>query len=298
MNTNIINQLGNFLYKAGEAVQRVLSVADVKHPIYEDSQEVLQLAQKQIVAPLGAMPNEEVYAFIGVHSKSVLSGKRDSVGFVITNFRVLTQTDVSVISTPKKANSHLFTNKDNPDDLASELWQNFITKVGETIPKEYAAMLEIPLKTVLTIVLLQLKTEGQLPDEIKKATDLKGRIKQLGIEDQLKFYAENEKKYKKFANKHKIEGILLGSLAAPLLFGGLYGFVLTNEGLISRDLMEEAVRNSWQEIKEHPAQKSQEGDAFTIGDKKHFIPAHQKEYLEPFLTLINEIAQGEVSLNS
>ena len=295
MNTNIINQLGNFLYKAGEAVQRVLSVADVKHPIYEDSQEVLQLAQKQIVAPLGAMPNEEVYAFIGVHSKSVLSGKRDSVGFVITNFRVLTQTDVSVISTPKKANSHLFTNKDNPDDLAR---QNFITKVDETIPKEYATMLEIPLKTVLTIVLLQLKTEGQLPDEIKKATDLKGRIKQLGIEDQLKFYAENEKKYKKFANKHKIDGILLGSLAAPLLFGGLYGFVLTKEGLISRDLMEEAVRSSWQEIKEHPAQKSQEGDAFTIGDKKHFIPAHQKEYLEPFLTLINEIAQGEVSLNS
>ena len=48
-------------------------------------------------------------------------------------------------------------------------------------------------ETVLTIVLLQLKTEGQLPDEIKKATDLKGRIKQLGIEDQLKFYAENEK---------------------------------------------------------------------------------------------------------
>ena len=294
MNTNIINQLGNFLYKAGEAVQRVLSVADVKHPIYEDSQEVLQLAQKQIVAPLGTMPNEEVYAFIGVHSKSVLSGKRDSLGFVITNFRVLTQTDVSVISTPKKANSHLFTNKDNPDDLASELWQNFITKVDE----EYATMLEIPLKTVLTIVLLQLKTEGQLPDEIKKATDLKGRIKQLEIEDQLKFYAENEKKYKKFANKHKIEGILLGSLAAPLLFGGLYGFVLTKEGLISRDLMEEAVRSSWQEIKEHPAQKSQEGDAFTIGDKKHFIPAHQKEYLEPFLTLINEIAQGEVSLNS
>ena len=159
-------------------------------------------------------------------------------------------------------------------------------------------MLEIPLKTVLTIVLLQLKTEGQLPDEIKKATDLKGRIKQLGIEDQLKFYTENEKKYKKFANKHKIEGILLGSLAAPLLFGGLYGFVLTNEGLISRDLMEEAVRSSWQEIKEYPAQKSQEGDAFTIGHKKHFIPAHQKEYLEPFLTLINEIAQGEVSLNS
>ena len=237
MNTNIINQLGNFLYKAGEAVQRVLSVADVKHPIYEDSQEVLQLAQKQIVAPLGTMPNEEVYAFIGVHSKSVLSGKRDSVGFVITNFRVLTQTDVSVISTPKKASSHLFTNKDNPDDLASELWQNFITKVDETIPKEYATMLEIPLKTILTIVLLQLKTEGQLPDEIKKATDLKGRIKQLGIEDQLKFYAENEKRYKKFANKHKIEGILLGSLAAPLLFGGLYGFVLTKEGLISRDLM-------------------------------------------------------------
>ena len=135
MNTNIINQLENFLSKAGEAVQRVLFVADVKNPIYEDSQEVLQLAQKQIVAPLGTMPNEEVYAFIGVHSKTVLSGKRDSVGFVITNFRVLTQTDVSVISTSKKANSHLFTNKDNPDELASELWQNFITKVDETIPK-------------------------------------------------------------------------------------------------------------------------------------------------------------------
>ena len=90
MNTNIINQLENFLSKAGEAVQRVLFVTDIKNPIYEDSQEVLQLAQKQIVALLGAMPNEEVYAFIGVHSKTVLSGKRDSVGFVITNFRVLT----------------------------------------------------------------------------------------------------------------------------------------------------------------------------------------------------------------
>jgi len=298
MNVNIINQLQDYLSNAGEAVQRVLFVIKTKNPIYEDSQEVLQLAQKQIVAPLGAMPNEEVYAFIGVHSKTVLSGKRDSVGFVITNFRVLTQTDVSVISTPKKANSHLFTNKDNPDSLSNQLWQNFIIKVDETIPKEYATMLEAPLKAVLAIVLPELKKEGYLPDEIKNATDLKGRIKQLGIEDQLKFYAENEKKYKKFANKHKIEGILLGSLAAPLLFGGLYGFVLTKEGLISRDLMEEAVRSSWQEIKEHPAQKSQEGDAFTVGDKKHFIPAHQKEYIEAFLTLINEIAQGKVSLNS
>lgn len=63
MNVNIINQLQDYFSKAGEAIQRVLFVADAKNPIYEDSQEVLQLAQKQIVEPLGAMPNEEVYAF-------------------------------------------------------------------------------------------------------------------------------------------------------------------------------------------------------------------------------------------
>ena len=34
MNTNIINQLENFLSKAGEAVQRVLFVTDIKNPIY------------------------------------------------------------------------------------------------------------------------------------------------------------------------------------------------------------------------------------------------------------------------
>ena len=56
-------------------------VPKTPHPLWDDNLKVLQLANQQIVQPSGAFPKEHIYAFIGVHARTKITGKRDSIGF-------------------------------------------------------------------------------------------------------------------------------------------------------------------------------------------------------------------------
>lgn len=106
---NLQENLVNYLQNADKSVQEILFVPIDIHPVWEDNAEILELADKQILQPSGSHPNEEILAFIGMHAQTIFTGKRDSVGFLITNLRILTQTDFSVIGTAELPDIKTFT---------------------------------------------------------------------------------------------------------------------------------------------------------------------------------------------
>ena len=106
-------------------------------------------------------------------------------------------------------------------------------------------------------------------------------------------YSEDEKKYTKFSEKYNVSDIIYGLVDKPL-FGGVYGLVISKNGITSRDLMEDSINSSWQEIKDNPARIGNKKDVILIGGKNHIVPSHTSELVPSLITLINEISNNEV----
>lgn len=288
---HIKESLSNYLENADETVQQILFLPTDAHPVWEDNPEILELANQQILRPVGNLPDEQVFGFIGMHSKTLFSGKRDSIGFLITNFRILTQTDFSVIGTAELADITPFTQKQDDDDLMIDVWNNFIKKNTLSIPHEQLSAIKTALQDVLEIVLPQLQQLNYLPDEIVKSNLINDRIRDLGLQSALKSYGQDEKKLKKFEDKHKVSDIQFGLVDSPL-FGGVYGLVITKTGIVSRDLMEDSFASSWQEIQNNPAILGEKKDIILAGGKTHIVPSHASEFVPSLIILINELASG------
>ena len=292
---NIENSLGEYLHTAEKTIQEVLFVPVDEHPVWEDYSDILDLASKQILQPVGILPDENIFAYIGVHSQTIITGKRDSVGFLITNFRILTQTDFSIIGTAEVAEQTLFTQNINPQELLPKVWESFIAKNKLSIPGEQLAAMHSALKNVLEIIVPQLQQLHYLPGEIVKSDYITGRIKELGLEKSLKAYEQDEKRLKKFAEKYNLSDILFGIVDKPF-FGGVYGLVITQNGIVSRDLMEDSFSSTWQEIKNNPATLGEKNDVILAGEKRHIIPSHAADAVHSLIILMNELANGEIKI--
>lgn len=292
---NLQKSLVNYLQNADKSVQEILFVPTDVHPVWEDNPEILALANEQILQPAGILPNEEILVFIGMHAKTMFTGKRDSVGFLITNLRILTQTDYSVIGKAESAQSTLFTKRQNVDDIVPTVWQDFSKKNQLSIPGEQLSAMQTALKNVLDLVLPNLQQLSSLPDEIIQSKHIHDRIRDLGLQSALKSYDQDEKKLKKFAEKYNLSDVQFGIVDKPF-FGGVYGLVITKDGIVSRDAMEDSFTSSWQELQNDPAKMGEKNDVILAGGKLHVIPTFQKEFAPSLIILINELANGETHL--
>lgn len=292
---NLQKSLVNYLQNSDKSVQEILFVTTDVHPVWEDNPEILVLANEQILQPVGILPNEEILVFIGMHAKTMFTGKRDSVGFLITNFRILTQTDYSVIGKAESAQSTLFTKRQNVDDIVPTVWQDFSKKNQLSIPGEQLSAMQTALKNVLDLVLPNLQQLSSLPDEIIKSKHIHDRIRDLGLRSALKSYDQDEKKLKKFSEKYNLSDIQFGMVDKPF-FGGVYGLVITKDGIVSRDAMEDSFTSSWQEIQNDTAKIGEKNDVILAGGKRHVIPTFQTEFAPSLIILINELANGETHL--
>jgi len=120
-------------------------------------------------------------------------------------------------------------------------------------------------------------------------------VKKLSIQKDLESFDENKKIITKFSKKFKVKNILYGMVDKPF-FGSPYGIVITNEGIVSRDVMEDPISSTWVEIKKKLAIEGEKVDIFYAAAKKHVIPLHKSNSLSSLIILINEIALGEVTL--
>ncbi len=292
----ITTATADYLLNAKEEIQQILFVPDAANPQWNDSQEIIALADRQILQPARTLPGEKILAFIGVHAKTALTGSRDSIGFLVTAFRVLTQTDFSVIGTAKPAQIDVFTRNTNADEISTRLWNDFTARNTLSIPEEQLNAMEEALRNVITIALPKLQQQNNLPEESAKTSDIRTRITELGLQGTLKSYAENEKKLRAFAEKYKVADLMYGIVDKPL-FGGVYGLVISQNGIISRDLMEDSVTTTWAEMKENPASVGPKKDVIQSGDKQHVVPSHHADMVSNLIILLNEIANQQVSLS-
>lgn len=290
----IENLINDYLQQAPTTSQEILFSNIDQHPVWEDNREIMQLATQQILQPVGVLSNEHVLAYIGVHAKTAITGKRDSIGFLITNFRILTQYDFSVLLTPQPAKATYFTSKTTAEEVSSKVWNEFLTLNKLSIPNEQLAAMHDVLVDLTKIILPALQQSGHLPEDIKKSTSVTTRIPELGLQKELKTYAENEKKLKAFAEKFKIENIKYGMVDKPL-FGGVYGLAITEKGITSRDLMEDSQTSTWDEIKTDVARNGNKNFEILAGNKIHIVPSHNNDLVPALITLINEIATKEIS---
>jgi hypothetical protein len=292
----IIKDLEDYLNLASIDTQRVMFVSDVKHPEWEDNNEVMDIAKSQILESVDLLPEESVLSFIGVHAKIPLVGKRHSIGFLITNRRVMTQTDVSFTNREILPNIEFFTHKQDKAELGTKLWLDFITKNDIVTSEEQLSGMEIAIKDTINIVLARLQELRNLPEEIEQSTDFKGRVLELRLKGIIKSFEEDKKRLQSFSEKFSISDILYGIVDKPF-FGGVYGLVLTPNGISSREALEKCKTSTWDQVAEFKAIKGEEDFIFLIGTKKHYIPSYQKEHLSAVITLINEIAEGKVFMH-
>ena len=107
------------------------------------------------------------------------------MGFLISNLRILTQTDFSVIVTAKDAQIDLSTKTQLPEELCGKVWNDFTIKNSLSINQEQLLALNNALKSVIAIVLPLLQELDYLPSEINKSSNINERIRDLGLQGKL-----------------------------------------------------------------------------------------------------------------
>ena len=156
------------------------------------------------------------------------------------------------------------------NELETLAWQE-LEKCKFEIEDEMKAAMKTALKAVLQAVF----KEG-VKDEERTIAD---KILELELGEALKTPLDETKLLSKSLSVFKPVSPILHSLDRSL-FGKPYGVILDERGLISRELMEEPVFSSWNEIAD--AQIEVKEDAVIIGEKEHKIPFELKDKKENF----------------
>lgn len=277
-----MKNLDEILLSFDESTQNVLFLNGngAKHPVWDDADEVFAKAVEQILDKSLGLKKGVDYsktpkfygarplAFIGVHTRIV----RRSIGFLLTQRHLLVKFDASAANADEVAAAFRL-GEHSPDELENLAWQE-LEKCEFEIDGEMRAAMKRALKAVLQAVF----EEGVKAEECTIAD----KILELELGEALKTPLDETKLLSKSLSVFKPVSPMLHSLDRSLL-GKPYGVILDERGLISRELMEELVFSSWNEIAGASITvKDGEEDAIIIGEKEHKIPFELKDKKENF----------------
>ena len=273
-----MQNLEQILASLDESAQKVLVLGCAKHPVWDDANEVFALATRQILdKSLGLQKGVDYsktpkfygarpLAFIGVHAQMI---GRKSIGFLLTERHLLVKFDASAVNVDEVAAAFRL-DKYLQNELENLAWQE-LEKCEFEIEDEMKAAMKTALEAILQAVL----EEGVKAEE----RTIADKILELELGEALKTPLDETKLLSKSLSVFKPVSPMLHSLDRSLL-GKPYGVILDERGLISRELMEEQVFSSWDEI--GGAQIEVKEDAVIIGEKEHKIPFELKEKKENF----------------
>ena len=276
-----MRNLEQILASLDESAQKVLVLGCAKHPVWDDANEVFALATRQILdKSLGLQKGVDYsktpkfygarpLAFIGVHAQMI---GRKSIGFLLTERHLLVKFEASAVNVDEVAAAFRL-GKYLQNELENLAWQE-LQKCEFEIEDEMKAAMKTALKAVLNAIF----EDGVQNDEAK----ISDKLLELGLGEALKTPLDETKLLSKSLSVFKPVSPMLHSLDRSL-FGKPYGVILDERGLISRELMEEPVFSSWDEIADAPVTvKEGEEDVIIIGEKEHKIPPELKEKKENF----------------
>ena len=275
-----MKNLDEILLSFDENTQNVLFLngKSAKHPVWDDAHEVFAKAVEQILDKSLGLQKSVDYsktpkfygarplAFIGVHAQMI---GRKSIGFLLTSRHLLVKFDASAVNVDEVAAAFRL-GKYLQNELETLAWQE-LEKCEFEIDGEMKAAMKRALKAVLRAVF----EEGVKAEE----RTIADKILELELGEALKTPLDEMKLLSKSLSVFKPVSPMLHSLDRSLL-GKPYGVILDERGLISRELMEEPVFSSWDEIR--GAQIEVKEDAVIIGEKEHKIPFELKEKKENF----------------
>jgi len=280
-----VKSLDEILLSFDENTQNVLFLNGngAKHPVWDDAREVFTKAVEQILdKSLGLQKGVDYsktpkfygarpIAFIGVHAQMI---GRKSIGFLLTQRHLLVKFDASATNADEVAAAFRL-DKYLQNELENLAWQE-LQKCEFEIEDEMKAAMKRALKAVLNAIF----EEGVQSDEAK----ISDKLLELGLGEALKTPLDESKLLSKSLGIFKPSSPIFHSLDRALFgLGKPYGVILDESGLISRDLMEEPVFSSWDEIRGAPVTvKEGEEDIIIIGEKEHRIPFELKDKKENF----------------
>lgn len=284
-----MRNLEQILASLDESAQKVLVLGCAKHPVWDDANEVFALATRQILdKSLGLQKGVDYsktpkfygarpLAFIGVHAQMI---GRKSIGFLLTSRHLLVKFDASAVNVDEVAAAFRL-DKYLQNELENLAWQE-LEKCEFEIDGEMKAAMKTALKAVLNAIF----EDGVQNDEAK----ISDKLLELGLGEALKTPLDETKLLSKSLSVFKPVSPMLHSLDRSL-FGKPYGVILDERGLISRELMEEPVFSSWDEIVDASmAVKEGEEDVIIIGEKEHKIPFELKDKKENFAEFLKFMA--------
>ena len=283
-----MRNLEQILASLDESAQKVLVLGCAKHPVWDDANEVFALATRQILdKSLGLQKGVDYsktpkfygarpLAFIDVHAQMI---GRKSIGFLLTERHLLVKFDASAVNVDEVAAAFRL-DKYLQNELENLAWQE-LEKCEFEIEDEMKAAMKTALEAILQAVL----EEGVKAEE----RTIADKILELELGEALKTPLDETKLLSKSLSAFKPVSPMLHSLDRSL-FGKPYGVILDERGLISRELMEEPVFSSWNEIAD--AQIEVKEDAVIIGEKEHKIPFELKNKKENFAEFLKFTAQA------
>ena len=280
-----MKSLDEILLSFDENTQNVLFLngKGAKHPVWDDAQEVFAKAVEQILdKSLGLQKGVDYsktpkfygarpIAFIGVYAQMI---GRKSIGFLLTSRHLLVKFDASATNADEVAAAFRL-GKYLQNELENLAWQE-LQKCEFEIEDEMKAAMKRALKAVLNAIFA-----GGVQNDEDKISD---KLLELRLGEALKTPLDERKLLSKSLGIFKPSSPIFHSLDRALFgLGKPYGVILDERGLISRDLMEEPVFSSWDEIADAPVTvKEGEDDVIIIGKKEHRIPPELKDKKENF----------------
>lgn len=230
-------------------IQEFVFVAGYKHPTWDGGDAALWRAIEQLmlVAPAGG--DELPIMWIGYDSTRRLSDRRESQGFLVTDQRLIVKDTVDLVFSKGEERQYpLYVGPNGIAGSAAAIASAAIDRydwddAGSLVDAEDAEWCSHLLVSVITSILETLTTTGaDLADAPVTATEIRDRVKELGLGAGVKYVDDikQAKHFARFAKKMPLdEGEHVLASFSESTLAGVYGIMLTDRYLRSRDLMEE-----------------------------------------------------------
>lgn len=280
------------------------------HPDWEDAAEVIWQAVEQLMLPNPASPDELPILWVGYHVADRLTKKREAQGFLLTDRRLVVKDSVDLIFSKGVERQYALQGSSTgaaADLIASVMNDYDWDTAGDLVDQEDAEWIEELLAAAVagTREVLGEPENTDAGSPVAPATtvagDLRRRVAELGLAADVK-YPDDDKQAKHFTKLAKVIPLdpgeqILAAFSGGTLFG-VYGLLLTDANLRSRDLGEPAVCTPRAVVDASSVQLS-DGDVHKViaaPGQVHDIPTHLSEKASAALiTLIREWAQGRIN---
>ncbi len=293
----LIKQIQQYLLDTDKINQGVLFTTQNPHPLFADNTQVLETAQSDLLNNISQIPGEQTLAFVGIRATIPLSGQKKSIGFLITNFRIIIQNTFSLFKAQPKVSIIAFTQKQQGDQVALQAWEIFfkINALGLSADTLYAIKQNVI--NITAIVLPQVQALHIFPLPTPVYQDLIQHITALHLDGVLEPLTAQNKPLQDFVTQNKITDLLYGCVKESLLTG-VSGLAITKQGIVCKDAFKKLCTLSWAELKDTPLIWDAKHNSFSIEKSTFTLSKQQTPYGSALIGLINDIAEGKVSLQT